>query len=376
MKLRINTDDLLPRLHEVQNVINKKPMIEILRTVRMEALENGLNFTASDGDVWYETSAEVEDCQEYGRACVDASKLSEAVSSLGAKKSVMMEVKENFLTIDYDTGVMKLPSQGVEEYPLPPQFGTGGVRMEVDADTLVSAVSAVRHAASVEGVLRPILTGVCVDFSADGLVAAASDGSVLTRRAERVRVDGVPADGYRVVIPPKAASILVKSITGGVKAAVTVGDERVIIKCGRYTLLAKLLEGKFPNYGAAIPANHKMEARTNLKGLSGAIKRVMSFGDKDTGLVTLSFGDGKVTVRAEDIDFAQSAEESVDAEIKGGIDGMRVGLKASNLASAMSHIGGEDLYMELNDADKAVVIFGESGRDTHLSLLMPMMING
>lgn len=375
MKEKLNTNDLLPWLGQVSKVINKKATIDILKTIRIEALENGLYLTASDGDMWIEAKTDVEQCDEYGVECVIADDLLTAFRNIGKDKLVTVITENGAMDISYESGGMSLPVQNAEEYPKVRDIAAGGARIEAGMDCLINAVRSVNYAAAKDDMLRPIMSGVCLDFTANGFTAAASEGHILARKFESLPTEGVPQDGQRIVLPPKVAATLSDGLSDGTKFSLTVGDDRIVIKCGRYRIVSKQMEGEYPNYEAVIPQQHSMKVKVSSKDFLKAVGRVGAFGDQTTDLVTLSFKDDTITVKANDINYRKTAYESVKGEIDGEIAGMKIGIKSVNLISAMSHIEGETVYIELSDPSRAIVIYGESGREKHLSLLMPMMIN-
>lgn len=374
MKVKLNTSDLLPWLGQVSKVINKKTTIDILRTIRIEASENGLYLTASDEDMWIETKTDVEQCGEYGVECVKADDLLTAFRNIGKDKLITVITENGTMDISYESGGMSLPVQNAEEYPKVRDIATGGTKIEVGMDSLMSAIRSVNYAASKNDMLRPIMNGVCLDFTANGFTTVASDGRVLARNFESFLTEGVPQDGQRVVLPPKAAVLLSDGLSDGTKFALTVGDDRIVIKCSRYRIVSKLLEGKYPNYNTVIPQQHSMKIKVSSKDFLKAVGRVGAFGDRSTDLITLSFKDDTITVKADDIDYRKAAYESVKGEIDGEIAGMKIGMKSDNLIAATNRIEGENIYMELSDPSRAVVIYGESGRERYLSLIMPLMI--
>lgn len=374
MKVKLNTSDLLPWLGQVSKVINKKATIDILRTIRIEASENGLYLTASDEDMWIETKTDVEQCDEYGVECVKADDLLTAFRNIGKDKLITVITENGTMDISYESGGMSLPVQNAEEYPKVRDIATGGTKIEVGMDSLMSAIRSVNYAASKNDMLRPIMNGVCLDFTANGFTTVASDGRVLARNFESFLAEGVPQDGQRVVLPPKAAVLLSDGLSDGTKFALTVGDDRIVIKCSRYRIVSKLLEGKYPNYDFVIPQQHSMKIKVSSKDFLKAVGRVGAFGDRSTDLITLSFKDDTITVKADDIDYRKAAYESVKGEIDGEIAGMKIGMKSDNLIAATNRIEGENIYMELSDPSRAVVIYGESGRERYLSLIMPLMI--
>lgn len=374
MKVKLNTSDLLPWLGQVSKVINKKTTIDILRTIRIEASENGLYLTASDEDMWIETKTDVEQCGEYGVECVKADDLLTAFRNIGKDKLITVITENGTMDISYESGGMSLPVQNAEEYPKVRDIATGGTKIEVGMDSLMSAIRSVNYAASKNDMLRPIMNGVCLDFTANGFTTVASDGRVLARNFESFLAEGVPQDGQRVVLPPKAAVLLSDGLSDGTKFALTVGDDRIVIKCSRYRIVSKLLEGRYPNYNTVIPQQHSMKIKVSSKDFLKAVGRVGAFGDRSTDLITLSFKDDTITVKADDIDYRKAAYESVKGEIDGEIAGMKIGMKSDNLIAATNRIEGENIYMELSDPSRAVVIYGESGRERYLSLIMPLMI--
>ena len=80
-------------------------------------------------------------------------------------------------------------------------------------------------------------------------------------------------------------------------------------------------------------------------------------------------------MRAEDIDFATSAKESVTCEYAG--NPMDIGFKGSSMLEILNNLESEDVTIQLADPSRAGIIIPGTQPENEdiLMLIMPMLLN-
>ena len=101
----------------------------------------------------------------------------------------------------------------------------------------------------------------------------------------------------------------------------------------------------------------------------------MVFANVSTSLVKLRIDTNTLTVSAQDISYATSAEEHVMCDYSG--TPMRIGFKGTFLIDILNSITSDEVVLELADPSRAgVIVPAEQGEgEDLLMLLMPMMLN-
>jgi DNA polymerase III subunit beta len=116
---------------------------------------------------------------------------------------------------------------------------------------------------------RPILTGVNVDYTADGFAMAASDSYKVVERT--VAVEGNGAFGA-FIVPGHTMATLAKIVPDDVTLTVARDDKRVWFSWDNTTLYSQLIDGKFPQYKQIVPTTFDVTGKVDLDQLQKAVK--------------------------------------------------------------------------------------------------------
>ena len=150
---------------------------------------------------------------------------------------------------------------------------------------------------------------------------------------------------------------------------------RAIIDLPDYSIIARFIEGRYPNYNSVIPANNPNRFEVSRDVILTAVKRVGTLSNKQTNLICFDLKQDSLTVSSQDIDFSTSAEESLDVEYNGVP--MQIGFKSTFLTEILSSVQDESVIFELSDSTRAGLIKPSKNREgwESIGLLMPMMLN-
>ena len=359
----------------VCGVISSRNSVPILETVKVERIgSGGVRLTASDGDMWLSMSTNVELCDDGIEFCVDGIDFMRTLRNLGdIRVKLSLDVESSTLTCEYDGGKFTLPYFSVDEFPKPMEIGDDFVSYNLSMSNLCNSVNTVRFCVADE-LLRPTLNGVYCRFGEFGLTTVATDGNRLAVfRDDSVRFD----KESNVILAKKFVNVLL-SLNNGEISTVTMNftDRIVELKCDGFTFVARVVEGRYPNYEMVIPQNSDKRVVVERQKLLSSLKRVTPLGDTNSQLVSLDFGNDVIVVDARNIDFNKSATERVAITSAETSDNIKIGFKGNSLIDVLSAIQSENVTIEMTDESHAAVFYGhESMRRTEfLSILMPMLL--
>lgn len=282
------------------------------------------------------------------------------------------KVKNGKVTVAYFDGTdfpfIKTPTEDVTHIQLPMAFF---------GKVLERAEKFVGH-----DELRAVMNCLCLDLAEDfsQVVAAASDTRKLIRFAYTNDPKTGGGDFYR---GGKAGIMLIHSQYFRIMSAFD-GCESVDIECdgdmvrmtsGDIELVCKSVDGKYPNYKGAIPAECPNSICVDKKEVLEVIKRISLFGTTDSKLVVLRKDGMFLNVSAQNVDFAQAAEDQaliLDSQCP---DGFRIGFNAENLASCVSAISTDSVRIKLTDASRAAVFVADEPSPSSLTLCVPLLLN-
>jgi DNA polymerase-3 subunit beta len=355
VKFRCDRDALSEALQTVQRGVSSRPGIPALTGVRMEAAADGtLTLMTTDLEVSARLSIEVQ-VSEPGVALVPARLIGDTVKSL-SDAPVDLETDQSQARLRcaaYEGSLRLLPA---EDFPALQE--PSGVRIEVRANRFAEAVSQVGRAASRDEA-RPVLTGVLLEVSREGVVLVATDSY---RLSIRELVASAEAEA-KAIVPGRAAGVDEK---GSVE--LFVDESQVSFKVGGLTLTSRLIEGEFPNYRQLLPDAHESRLSVSRQQLLDAVRRVGLLA-RDTTPVRLEFNALGVKLSSSSPDLGQ-AVETVEARYEG--DDLTVAFNPQYLADGLTAATGESVRLDVRDGLKPGVVRGDGDEFTYL--VMPVRL--
>ena len=273
-----------------------------------------------------------------------------------------------------------MPVDGAEDFPVQPGLNSDIITRFVITDSLLAANIGRTLFATAQDELRPVMNGIFFDLTEACLAVVASNGHTLIRdrilsiKAEKTE-DGTVKSGS-FILPKKPAGVLKNILTKtGTEVTVTFDDRNLEIVTDGFTLKARLIEGRYPNYNSVIPQNNPNIMTVNRQDMLAALRRITPFSNSASNLITMSVGAESLQLDAEDYDFSKTASEKVTCEYNG--NGMKIGFKGVSVMELLANTDSEQIIAQLADPSRAGLFLpSEQPEDEEiLMLLMPMLIN-
>ncbi len=369
MKFIVSSTLLANNLQAVSKVIIGKNAMPIRENILFEIQGKGLTLTASDEDNTIKAKLEVNSADGDFSFTVPSRHLLEIIGKF-PEMPLTFDVSDlNKIQLISETGKYQLVGTSADEYPQM-KVMVDTASFTIAGSTLLRAVSKTLFATA-DNELRPIMNGICFVLSADGLVCAATDSHQL------VRYTNSEATGEEAifVLPKKPASLL-KNILPKEKGdvIVTFDDNSACFSLSSYTIVCRLIEGKYPNFNAVIPKENSNKLSIDKSAFASAINRVAVCSNQASHLIKLDINADQMTLSAQDYDFSTFATETVVCQFEG--TPMAVGLKAPFLLEILNNLDSEEVVIELSDPSRAVLILpsGNLEQEEILMLLMPMTL--
>jgi DNA polymerase-3 subunit beta len=362
VKFRCDRDDLTDALQTVQRGVSSRPGIPALTGVLMEARTGeGLTLTTTDLEVSARLTVEVQ-VSEDGLALVPARLLADTVKSL-SDAPVEFEADQAQARIRcaaYEGALRLLPA---EDFPtLQPPAGT---RIVVPAGTFGEAVTQVARAASRDEA-RPVLTGVLLEVSREGVTLVSTDSY---RLAVRDLVASAAGEA-KAIVPERALSEAGRAAQANEKGEIEVfvDESQVSFQVGTFMLTSRLIEGEFPNYRQLLPDAYGNRLTVSRQQLTDAVRRVGLLA-RDTSPVRMEFNALGVKLSSSSPDLGQ-AVEAVEARYEG--EDVTAAFNPHYLADGLAGVSGETVRLEVRDGLKPGVVRGETDEFTYL--VMPVRL--
>jgi len=345
----VNSKILADALNKVARFVNKRVPIPLLSYVLIQASKNRVRLTCGDLETFAETSFPAQ--VEIEADCLVPVKGLQAIANRLPDTLVTLQLDNNQLLIDYG-GKAKLSTGLVEEYPVPPAV-EGAPTVSLNASTFKKAIRQVSYAAGKDE-LRPIFTGVFFKLGGGFLRMVASD----THRLAEVRT---PCAGKQEILVP--AKPLLQFAQVAERCEITANDNAVRLSDGEFTVTARQIEGKFPDYEQVIPKDYSYTCKVEAKRVLEILDRVEAVARQDDTATVL------VTVDNGLLNFSTTTQVGAVEEtiaVDGGGEVMTIGFNITYLKDALRH--GDEATLKFTSPLGPAVVEYESS----LHLVLPV----
>lgn len=373
MKFSISSTTFCNRLQILNKVIGTKNALPILDCILFDLQDGVLKMTASDSDITLTTTLAVNSAEGSGKFALTANQIINGLKEI-ADQPVKIKINDETFEVEikYQNGSCRFGGQSGEAYPVPQGLVAATKSVTIDNEVLLGGISKSIFATA-DDELRPVMNGIYFDIAPSSITFVASDGHKLVRD----RCFSVHGEENASFILPKKPAKTLKDILGKEAGDATIKwDENLAeISIENFTLLCRLIEGRYPNYNSVIPNDNPYKIRIDRQAFISALRRVLVFANSTTNLVKIRIANNSLVVSSQDIDYSTNAEESIVCEYEG--NAMNIGFKGTFLTDILNSIASQDVVLELADPSRAGVIVPaeQDEKENLLMLLMPMMLN-
>jgi DNA polymerase-3 subunit beta len=220
--------------------------------------------------------------------------------------------------------------------------------------------------------LRPVMSGVYCQFSPENITFVATDAHKLVRYT---RTDSEATGSGAFILPKKPLNLLKSNLRGDEEVLLEYNDSNAVFTFNDLVLICRLIDGKYPNYEAVIPKENPNVLLIDRLQFLGSIKRVSIFANKTTHQIKLRLAGSELSLSAEDIDFANEANERLTCNYDG--DDMEIGFNSRFLMEMLNNLDSSEVRLEMSEPSRAGLLKPAETSDNEdvLMLVMPVMLN-
>lgn len=359
MKLQVTQENLARALNTVARVASTRNTLPILANVLLKTVDNRLSVSATNLDIaiTHQIGSKVA---KTGSITVPARLMQDFVTSL-PDGVLDLELNDNKLSITTEKYESTINGIGAEDFPVMPAIKEGH-KWKISALGLKKGLQKVVFAASNDDA-RPVLTGVYFSAAAGEAVIAATDSY---RLAEQKM--GKRRGALNFLVPATAANDLLRIIgDNAAEVTITHDDQQVLFEVGDINLVARLIEGNYPDYRKLIPSKFATVAKLKREDFINITKVSSLFARESAGSITIKAAPKKVSINAIASQLGENSAEA-DAEVKGEGE---VTLNSRYLIEALNAFDSENIEFCFNGKLEPCIL--RSADDTsYLHLVMPL----
>ncbi|MDY5857867.1 MAG: DNA polymerase III subunit beta [Porphyromonas sp.] len=378
MKFQTSSTELYLHLQVVAKVIDSKStnVLPVLDNILFEVEDGKLTLSAADMNNRLTTQMEIQTLGPTGSFMIQHRTLLDLLKDLPEQPvTIHVDTEANYkLKIEYSNGFFDFTAAEASSYPEDIQISEELTSVELDAASLLAGINATKFAAATDE-RRPIMTGVLMDFLEDKLVYVASDGRYLVRYTDNNVQSGHVA---QICVPATICNLLTGSLlpkeNGNIRLSYTAQHLRV--ELSQFTLTARLLDGKFPNYNSVIPQTSPFEVTVSREALLYGSKRVANCANRASKMVLLLIKDNEITLQSKDLDLSISGEEKLRCSVNVAEHNIRIGFDSELLGRILGSMSASEVTLSLADQTRAAIIrpIEEAKGIETLCLLIPLKL--
>lgn len=359
MKLTIERSRLLTAMQRVGNIIPRKHGVAALSHVLIDAAADGrvvLRGTNLDIEATVTTQADVI---ESGACCVLADTLLNIAKNAAEGADISLTLGDR-LAVKSGRSRFNLSVMPTGDFPVFASMDAA-VSFSLACPELDSLIGRVAFAQSHDA-SKQYLCGVRLFAEGNVLGAVGTDGKQIAL-AEREHSE---ASDFAVTIPTPMAGEMVRLLTAGEIAHVSVNASKVQLTVGDASITGRVLALDYANfrYAISLTENNSRVVVVGREAFASSLRRAMVAVDSDYKgtSANLNIADGVATIAARGAD-ADAADET---EVQYSGEPVVMGVNASHILEAFGAIGSETVEVAFGESAKHPYVMREPGDGSFL----------
>ncbi len=361
MNLQVTQENLNKALNAVARVANMRNPLPVLANVLIKTSNNRLSIAATNLDIAITQYVGAKIAKE-GSITVPARLMQDFVGSLppGVIELRLDETRLHITTDRYNSVINGIVA---DDFPVMPTIETGRT-CAMSGAVLKKGLQQVVFAASGDE-SRPVLTGVLLQAIDGKLYMAATDSY---RLAEKEL--GTVSEPMSLLIPASAMQDLLRILgDGDDEVSVTYDDQQVLFRINDTELVARLLEGKYPDYRKLIPVKFDVSSTLKRADFINVTKVSSLFARESAGSVTIEVDEPSQQLSIRSI-ASQLGENTATATAKVAGSGS-ITLNSRYLLDALQALQGEEVVFGFNGKLEPTLLRDAAHAD-YAHIIMPL----
>ena len=375
MKVNVSKGEMLEKLANIQNIVEKKNTMPILSHFLLHAGKKGSSIIATDIETALREPIEIV-VEKEGKICIPARKLFEIVREVDTDLSFETE-DEQWLRVRSGASEFKLACLPHGDFPAwPSSLGGGEIEeITIDAPMLLEMIEKTLYSAG-ESDTRYTLNGLLFHPRSEknSFTVVGTDGHRLA--IIHGQIDSKLKDEKKIIVPRKAVSELRRFLPsepgeGEVqRVTISIGEKHLLFTIGKIQFLTRLIEGSYPNYENVIPQSNEKKMSIGREAFARVLRRISVMSRERASAVRLDLENDKMTLFSSSPDLGEAKEE-VPVEYKG--DTISLGFNARYVLDVLNAMTSDKVVIEMQDP-LSPVLMKEDGNDDYQCVIMPMRI--
>jgi DNA polymerase-3 subunit beta len=372
MKVIIKQGELLPVLSKVQGLTGRRTNLAITTNILIKTDSENVSISATDLETGFEGfyPAKVE---KEGIIAINARKFYEIVRDFPSDDIFLNEVENHWVEIGNKNVEYHLVGLNPDDFPEIPKLEAVEF-FEIDSKSLIKMIERSVIVSGSTDDKRAHIVGIYAERIEDKknklFRFVSTDGSRLSKVDYAFDKDAVLPAWENVMIPKKGLVEVSKFL--GSEGMVRIGfkDNNFVVQKDSETLIIRLLEGDFPQYGDIIVKKGGTSVVLDRHLFLMMLKRMSILSSEDYKGVIFNFEKNQLVVTSTNPDIGESKED-MEIEYAGG--SITVMFNPKFFIETLNVMDDDKIILNIVDEEKPCLLEGQEDK-TYLSVIMPMRI--
>jgi DNA polymerase-3 subunit beta len=372
MKATINKNDILPVLSKIQGLAGRKTNLAITTSILIQTEESGISIAATDLETGFEGFYPAKiDAQ--GVIAINARKLYEIVRDFPSENIYINEIENHWIEIGNQTVEYHIVGLNPDDFPEIPKIEDFDF-FEINSASFAKMIEKTAIITGAPDDNRAHIIGIFAERIQDKkkkiFRLVSTDGSRLSKADYAFNKEFELPPGPNVLIPKKGLIEVAKFLEREGSVKIGIKDNNFIVKKEKETLIIRLLEGDFPQYGDIVVKTDGNDIPLDRQLFLMTLKRMSILSSDEYKGVIFHFKTDKLLINSTNPDIGESKED-MDISYKG--DPVEVMYNPKFFIDTLGVIDDDNIILNIIDEEKPCKIEGEIDK-SFLSVIMPMRI--
>ncbi len=371
MKFRCNTKDIASAVGAASKVVNAHTTVPILSNVLLTTDGEVIRVRATDLELTLEQAfpAEVGDP---GSVTVPAKLFSGYLGNL-PPGTLELSGTPTRASVKWERSNYDFHALPADEYP-PLPSSQKGISFALDAKRFREGVAATIFAASSEEARGAVLMGTLLELGGERLTMVATDGYRLAKWETTLARPLEGQTSAKFIVPSRALAEAARNLGGTEVVEVTAlgpSGNQLAFATQNASIVVRLVDGQYPNYGQVIPAQFDRSLRINTSALIAGLRRAELVAGDRASMVKVNVANQQLIITANS-DTTGNAYEELEVEQSG--EDLTIAFNARYLVEILNHIDAPQIRMEfLGPLSPAAIRPGDDAEGVaQMYVLMPL----
>lgn len=366
MKFRCEKEKIEKALSIAERFTGKNLTLPILSNILLEVVDTTIRIVATNLEYAVEIFISTSGGKN-GNVSIPARILYSFLQAISEEK-VDIEEKQGSLLLKTNTKEIKINGVPATDFPLIPKIKKQ-YSFSIPSHILSDSIQKVFPSVSISE-FKPELAGIFFQISKTSLRLAATD---TFRLAEQTIVLGQKSsDDFSFILPSRAAQEIARVFGEDDRAvSVAIGENQAVFESSGIKIISRLIDGKFPEYGAIVPKSFQTTAHIDRRELVQSVRTSSIFSSKLQD-VTLLFGAKQLEITSANTDVGEYKTTLPIA--LSGKSALRVSFNHRYFLDGLNVMHEETLFVGFNDENSPAMLRNKTD-GSFLYVLMPIRVS-